>query len=361
MRRILVDYHHTSLLTSLNMLFGDRLHHMVYRPIGIEWFTEGFWAINNARETAEQFLSFDQEYQPKDGTPPLNKIVGDLTVSRDRTLGETPENGVYYCGTPEEIHRACTIDFFKKNKFDLVLCSIPQHIPLYKQLIEIYQPQAKLIYQVGNDWDFDTLHGMNVLASVRPRRVPDDVNAMFYHQEFDTNIFRKRVAMPTKNIHNYVNVLQEKPSAQADFDKLESLLGRKGFHFKSYGGQNRDGNVSGPHALAESMKDAMLVFNVKPGGDGFGHIIHNAYSVGRPVITRRSHYEGKLAAELLIPGTCIDLDSMSMPDAANRINRLYHSPMELVKMSKLAHDRFKQLVNYEAEAERIKQWLTTLL
>ncbi len=362
MKRILVDYHHTSLLTSLKMLFGDRLRYMLYRPIGIEWFDEGFWAINNARETAEQFLSLDQQYKPGDGTPPLNTFVPDITLQRDKVLGETPENGVYYCGFGSEINRACTLDFFKKNKFDLVLCSIPQHIEPFKRLIKEYMPDAKLIFQVGNDWDFETLGGMNVLASVRPRRVPDNVNVMFYHQEFDTNIFRKRLLTPTKKINSYINILQNTGQGWQDFTQLEEILQRKGFEFKSYGGQCRDGNIGGgPADMAESIKESMFVFHVKPGGDGFGHVIHNAYAMGRPVITRRSHYEGKLAAELLIPGTCIDLDECSIADAANRLVRLSHSPLQLAKMGKAAHDRFKQIVNYDLEGERIKSWLTNLV
>lgn len=354
-KRILVDFHHSTLLQSLIMLFEQRLGYKVYRPIGQDWFNEGYWKINDSAETAAQYLSLDQSFVPKDGTPALNKMV-----DQDLFDGESPETGVYYCGYPEygEVNRACTLEFFKNNDFDLVLSSIPQHIEPFKKLAE--EAGAKHIFQVGNDWDFELLHGLNVMASTRPRRAPDDVNVIFYHQEFDTQIFRPRRIKPNKKIYSFVNILQNHTQAWDDFQKLELLLERKGFEFATFGGQCRDGNINGPQALADKMAEAMLIFHVKDGGDGFGHIIHNAYSVGRPVIVRSSQYKGKLAQELFAPGTCIDLDTMSIPEAANVIVRLSHSPIQLVRMHTKTSERFRELVNYEVEAERIEQWLQTI-
>ena len=67
MSRVLCDFHHSSLLRSLVLLFEERLDMALYRPIGMDWFDEGFWAINNQRDTAEQFLK--PESQALDGTP----------------------------------------------------------------------------------------------------------------------------------------------------------------------------------------------------------------------------------------------------------------------------------------------------
>ncbi len=68
--RILTDFHHSSLMRAHVMLFEDRLGHEVFRPIGMDWFHEGYWAINDLEPTARQFLAFDS--QPFDSTPPLN-------------------------------------------------------------------------------------------------------------------------------------------------------------------------------------------------------------------------------------------------------------------------------------------------
>lgn len=353
MIRLFTDFHHSSLLRATNMLFGDRLHMMVYRPIGVEWYDEGYWAINNQPDTAKQFLDLDQAFTPGDNTPALNK----LTVERDQILGETQADGVYYCADPGNLtaHRACTLEFFKNNRFDYVIASIPAHVPLYEDLIRKYQPTAKLIIQMGNNWNIDNYAGKNVLASIAPTLTA--ANAYFYHQEFDTEIFRPTPVVPSKNIYSFVNVIQNTGIGWNDFLELERALAGQGFNFKAYGGQCRDGNKTGPRETAISMRAAQFIFHVKPGGDGYGHVIHNAYAVGRPVITRASHYAGQLAERLFIPGTFIDLDKYGRGEVKNIVTRLTYTPDELAAMGARAAERFREVVNFEHEAQEIKEWL----
>lgn len=347
MPRVLCDFHHSSLLRSLSLLFEDRLEMDLYRPIGMDWFDEGFWAINTQRDTAEQFLEFDS--QPIDNTPPLNNWRHDVGV-----------DGTYFVYDPgmRSTHRAATLAFFKKNKFDYIIASIPQHVVLFEQLIREYQPQAKLIIQMGNNWDLDRWKNYNILASIAPQ--PAEANIFFYHQEFDLTIFNDTPVQPVRKIFSFVNVIQQFPEAWQDYSELKRMMERLGWEMKAYGGQCPDGNMTGPHELASKMREAAFIFHVKPGGDGFGHIIHNAYAVGRPVITRPSHYRGQLAEQLLIPGTFIDLDRYNGPDVKNILTRLMFDPDALEAMGKAAANRFDEVVNYKSEAEGIKSWLTTL-
>jgi hypothetical protein len=356
--RVFTDFHHSSLLRSLVLLFEERLHMRVYRPIGMQWYSEGYWGINDNNATARQFLHPDQAWKPEDGTPPLNK----LTVERDQILGERREDGVYYVADPgrASAHTACTLEFFKTHRFDYVIASIPQHVPLFQELIRKYQPHAKLIVQVGNGWDLTQFSGLNVLASIRPSYSPTDVNLMVYHQEFDTDIFHPTENKPTKKIYSFINILQNMSLGWSDFQSLERMTRPHGIEWRSYGGQCRDGNVDGPIELAAKMREAMMIFHVKEGGDGFGHIIHNAYAVGRPVITRRRHYHGTLAERLLVPGTFIDLDGQSLPEAKNMITRLLYMPEELQRMGELAAKQFLQVVDYASEAREISKWLQNL-
>lgn len=354
--RVLVDFHHSSLLRSFYLTFEERLHHMVYRPIGMDWFEQGFWAINDSPDTAAQYLKPEGPANT-DNTPKLNE----LTRSRNETLGETVENGFYNCYDPGDnsFNRGITLEAFKSIRFDYVIASLPAHIPLFKRLIELYQPHAKLIVQLGNEWNIEHFQGLNVMASLKPRPV-HGVNVHFYHQEFDTEIFRPTVAEPTGKIYSFVNILQNHTLAWSDFSGLEHMLGRKGFTFSSYGGQCRDGNANGAFELADKMREAMMIFHVKEGGDGFGHIIYNAYAVGRPVIIRSHFYANKLAEELFVPGTFIDLDKMSLADAMNRINRLRFDPEQLANMSRRTAERFREVVDYPQEAEALRLWLSRL-
>lgn len=347
MTRVFCDFHHSSLLRSFVLLFERRLGMEVYRPIGMEWFDEGFWAINDQRDTAMQFLDIDS--QPRDNTPPLN----------------TPEwqkaDGTYEILDPgaKSAHKACTLAFFKNNQFDYVIASIPAHIPLFKRLIAEFQPNAKLIIQMGNNWNLEALEGENVLASIAPQFAPG-VNAHFYHQEFDLQVFHDTPVPAVRKVYSFLNIIQQSGIGWADYADLKRLLERSGWEFRAYGGQCPDGNMTGPHQLASKMREAAFVFHVKPGGDGFGHIIHNAYAVGRPVITRPSHYRGQLAEQLLVPGTFIDLDRYGRGEVKNILTRLIFDPDSLEAMGKRAAERFDEVVDYKREAREVWEWLTAL-
>lgn len=348
--RVLTDFHHSSLLRATNMLFGDRLGMEVYRPIGMEWFEEGYWAINDQEGTARQFLEF--EAQPMDNTSNLND-------GRKRQV-----DGLYSILDPgnSSTHRACTLDFFKNNQFDYVIASIPAHVPLFVALIALYQPNAKLIVQIGNEWPQELFAGHNVLASVKPRIFADSrTNAHFYHQEFDTDIFHHSPVPTDRKIYSFINILQNMPLAWSDFTGLEMVLkAKKNFNFGSFGGQCRDGNMNGPQELADKMREAMFIFHVKEGGDGFGHILYNAYAVGRPVIVRSSFYKHRLGEELLIPGTFLDLDKYNLPQAVDKIIELVDNPDLLQVMGQAATNRFHQVVDYDKEAKEIAAWLNQL-
>jgi hypothetical protein len=344
--KVFCDFHHSSLLRSLVLLFEGRLGTDVYRPIGMEWFDEGYWAINNLRDTAEQFLKVDS--QPVDRTPPLN-------------WAEPMVDGVYWVADPgaQTHHRACTLDFFKQQRFDYIIASIPAHVPIFEALRQKYQPQAKLIVQMGNNWDIDQYAGYNVLASIAPTLAPG-VNAHFYHQEFDLRVFNDTPVQPVRRVYSFLNVIEKSGIGWNDYSELKRQLERQGWEFRAYGGQCPDGGISGAEQVAKRMREAAFIFHVKPGGDGFGHVIHNAYAVGRPVITRPSHYRGQLAERLLVPGTFIDLDRYGRPGVKNILTRLMHDPEGLEAMGRRAAERFDEVVNFEREAEEIRAWLIAL-
>lgn len=343
--KVLTDFHHSSLLRATNLLFGDRLGMQVYRPIGMEWFDEGFWAINDQRDTAAQFLDYDS--QPRDRTPALNN-------------GSPIRDGVFWIQDPghSSRHRACTLDFFKHNEFQYIIASIPAHVPIFERLIQEFSPSTKLIIQVGNNWDLTPYVGKNVLASTAPHFAPG-VNVQFYHQEIDPT-FKPSPVPPTKFISSYVNILQNTGQGWADFVDLEKSLKQWGFVFSSFGGQCRDGNKNGPKELYDSMSEAQFILHSKPGGDGFGHIIFSAYASGRPVIARPSQYRGQLAEQLLVPGTFIDLDVHGRNGVAQIILNLSTKPEVVSEMGERAAKRFAEVVDYDKEAKEIAEWIEAL-
>ena len=344
---IFTDFHHNSLLRSFVLLFEDRLGAKVYRPIGMEWFYEGYWAINDLEETAKQFLDTKTTIIA-DKTPALN-VVSHI------------DDYIYNVYDPGHIttHKAISLNTFKQIKFDFVIASVPSNIPLFQNLIREYQPNAKLIVQMGNNWGESYAGGHNLLASIKDLGWKN-TNAVYYHQEFDTNIYKPINKFGFNKISSYINVIENNPGWQ-DFLSLEKLLQPQGVEFRSYGGQCRDGAfASGTMELSNSMQNNDFIFHVKHGGDGYGHILYNAYACGKPVIIRSSYYKDCLGEELFNSDNCIDLDTMSLEDASIKIKEIISNKDFLKQMSDAAYKSFTDHVDFAHDAEKIQKWLENL-
>lgn len=321
--RILIDLHHEGLLRSLKLLFETRLGHELYIPTGREWFEEGYWKLaepyNNHPSTISQYLE-----------------------------------------TKWEGYRAITLPEFKDTKFDIVIASTYDHVRVYGELVSKYQPQAKLVHQMGNDWpvDFDLVK--NLMSSTAPFPIPPGVNAVFYHQEFDTQMFSYQYPEKTKIARSFVNTMREDTifgQDLKDFIELERYLRYK---CEMRGASCRDGVVKEQSEIARLMQESEWGVHLKAGGDGFGHIIHNWAAVGRPVIFRGSQYRGKLAGRLLKHmETGLDLDLMTHYDLANFIRSM--SEGEHRAMCERMYAIFTQEVNFDKEEETIKSFLSNML
>lgn len=304
----------------------------MYRPIGLEWFTEGYWKIaepyNNNIGTVKQFL--EPGNTPTDGTPPLNQELSDCM----------------------------TLEQFKNTDIDIVIASIPAHIQAYKKLIKDYKPSAKLIYHIGNiGWHMDIPWNDvdNMMASVKQFPIKENKNVVFYRQEFDLKIFQPYhlALIKSPSIRSFVNVLPELDT----YYKLRDFLPE--FEFRAYGASCPDGVLNTVEAIAINMNMSTYGYHNKPFGDGYGHIIHNWMAVGKPVIVNLGDYENKLAGELLEDGvTCFDIDK-GVDFVANRIRNI--SKLEYVDMCTNVRERFKKIVDFEKDAMNVKEFLNKLI
>lgn len=352
---VFTDFHHASLLQSFILLFEKRLGGNVYRPIGMEWAEKGFWKVYDHPATQQQFLAIGGA--TPDGTPRLNEVAFDVQRIQD------PEPIIYYCQDIDsgQYNKAITFEGFMETKFDIVIASLPQHIEPFKRLCELHPNKPKLIYQIGNQWDVVGNSGIrNVMASAKIDSVPSDINFVQYHQEFDLDTFYPylSVFIPEKNICSFVNVFQSFPDWPL-FLEVERLLGD--WSFRSYGGQCRDGAAHGSEDLATGMRASRFIWHTKAGGDGYGHVLYNSAAVGRPIIYKKSYYEGKMGEELMIDGiTGINIDGLSPHEIALKI-QYYSQPDLYTKMCQAVRQNFKNCVDFDAEAEKIKVFLANLI
>ena len=338
MVNVLTDLHNGSLYNSLHLLFEKRLGFNLYRPIGEQWFHEGYFKIaepyGNYPGTISQYLAInDRPYDP------YTNLNGDLVES----------DGIYKIFSPEGNfeHKAITFDTFKNMKFDYIVGSHPLH-ECWEGLLQ-YQPTPKFIMQLGNE--NQTTNTQNVLSSVWAMSPRLGQNVCYYHQEFDLNEFTYEPPDNHTLIRSFVHLHPEKET----FDIYKSNLPE--FQMEAYG----MGTDLGPSQnIAKQMKESAFGWHIKP-ADGYGHILHNWYACGRPVIIRGDYYAGKTGGMLLEDGkTCIDLDKHNFTENLNMI-RYWSLPDHHKEMCKNAHDIFMKVCDFNSEAENIKTFLSNIL
>lgn len=304
------------------MLLEKRLRHQLYFPFGREWFDEGYWMI----------------------AKPYNDNPGTITQ---------------YLEAPCE-DRGVTFDEFINGDFDVVIASYIEHVRAYYKMIKKHNLKAKLIVQMGNEWEVDWNIVDNLLSSTKKFDVPSKKNAIFYHQEFDTDLFKfdVYVAGITHYATSFVHCLTDEGLHKKDwedFQELEKQLPE--LKFESYGVSCREGTVQKQTDIAIKMRDSKFAVHFKEGGDGYGHTIHNWFSIGRPVIYKGSQYKNKLAGELLVDGeTGFDFEKGNV---AQRIRDLTDEQYE--KMCFNVYNKFQEKVDFELEAENIKRFLKELI
>ena len=358
-----VDFHHASLLQSLILLFEKRFSSRVYRPIGLEWANKGFWAVYNHPATQLQYLTTDQGYRPIDGTRPLNTIIDSAYIH------ETDKDpGVYFCQDIDsgKYNRAITYEAFQKMHFSIVIASLPQHIEPYKKLSQSHWAKPRFIYQIGNAWDVPSSTFVpNVMSSaVITQR--EGIPHVTYHQEFDTQIFYADPVDVWKEkrngIYSFVNCFSVADYMREDYNLFQEVEKRMSdFSFRAYGGQCRDGAAHGTVNLANTMRSSRFIWHTKAGGDGYGHVIHNAAAVARPAIVKKLYYQGKLAENLMIDGeTCIAIDGLDYDQIVNKI-RYYDDPTRYAKMTYAIAENFSRVVDFDKEAEILSQFIDNLL
>lgn len=356
---VFTDFHHASLLNSLILLFEKRLQGQLFRPIGLDWHSKGYWRLADHPATAEQFLGMGQASTPVDGTERLNEVVDKI-------------DGVYYCHDigSHQTNKAITLDTFMRLPIDIVIASVPQHLESFLRLCDIHPNKPKFIFQVGNAWNLPPINSdprnkrINVLASAKiPEFQKQGYHVIEYHQEFNREIYRaKTVPEPGNKISSFVNCFNTDGLFMGDwalFQEVERLMPE--WEFKSYGGQCRDGAAHGDAQVAEYMHDAKFIWHTKASGDGYGHVIHSAAACGRPLIAKKSYYLGKLAEPLIKDGeTAITIDGLSPTEIKNKIEH-FSKPEEYSKLVSNTIKNFDELVDFDREYFSIREFVENLL
>ena len=331
--KVLADRHHHALFYSLQLLFEDRLGGVLYTPIGLDWWTEGFWRFGEGYgddRLAQQFLNIGPEWELS--------MFGDLYAGQDNHH-------------PGRVIHGVTLEQARQIKWDYVVATVQDNQRGFRRFAD--ESGARYVLQAGNtnqfiDWSLDPL----VIAT---NEMPIRGRGVRVHQEIDRETFAYRPPTDAKVIRSFVNCFDSTPCVERFWEARHRL---PEFTFGNHGIDGPEGNIETVAEIAELLAGSAFGWHDKVQGDGFGHIIHDWAAIGRPLIGHGAHYRGLMAENLwqdLV--TCIDLDRHTLEEAAILVREIMADPAKHEAMCKAIRAEFDQ-IDYDAEAEQIRALLT---
>lgn len=343
---VLADYHHSDLYESFELTLHDRLGFDVFRPIGLEWFTEGVWQhekLHHGDAVARQYL---QHWD-------TDTDCGDHWERVDTTH-------------PGRTYRMVTTEQFRAMQWDIVIASVHDNQVGFERIAR--QKGAKYGVHIGNqgqpvDWDLADFGLVSSFLYERPAKP-----FVIYRQEFSLTDFRFEWPPAEKDtVSSFVQCFPENAYPYAEFLDLARIV--PDLQWKVYGAYGTHpsdefacGNLPSTPKVAEAMRATRIAYHAKSWSDGFGHVIHNLAAVGRPLIGRASYYADKLAGPLWVEGvTSFDLDSHTTDELVGILRRLRDDDEYHWSISEGMAHRFRDIVDFDQDAENIRLLLESVL
>ena len=341
--KVLVDYHHADLYESLAMLFEDRFGWELYRPYGLEWWDDGYWNYErhmpHGRDIAAQYLS---------------------PWGSDKDLGDHFERDDE--SHPGRILKLLTLE--QALEVDIVIASLTENEEGFHRFAKSIG--AKFGLQLGNQGTVNRYDLADFSLFSTTREYTPWTPFVFYRQEFSLKDFR--FEYPPTESDVAATWVQCLPSAGEDWDRFTSLAKAtpelRWFH---HGHCNQDSgywrsNVRTTPELAAQMRAARIGIHFKQWSDGYGHVIHNLFAVGKPVVATASYYADKLAAPLFVDGeTSFDVQTRSKDEVVAILHRLASDDDFHRRISENAAARFSEVVDFDADADAIRAMFEKVL
>ena len=344
--KVLADFHHHDLWESLELLCA-RLGWTLYRPMGMDWFTEGYWNFERAWHgdaVARQYLE------------PWSSDHDGLRDDKSH---------------PSRSHRLLTLTEARDIRPDIVVATVAHnHEGLWRFAQEVGATfglhlgnvRFSAIDMAEDRWD---LASFGIVTSIMPG--PIGKPHVVCHQEFSLTDFRHEAPQPngTVRVSSFVNCFPENQRAYALFREVADLAPDIDWRIHgSYGQCALDPYAAGDLGRCADVGDAMrasdIAWHTKQWSDGFGHVIHNWFAVGRPVVGFESYYHNQLAGPLWQEGvTSFDITGRSADDIRGLIRSLH--PDRRARMGEAAAARFREVVNFDEEEQAIRAMFAQVL
>lgn len=348
-----MDYHHHDLWESMELLCA-RLGWDLYRPMGMDWYEAGYWNFERAWHgdaVAKQYLE------------PWGSDIAQLPW----------EPKYRYDQSHGHWQKLLTLEQARDLKPDIVMASVAHNHEGFARFAS--EVGATFGLQLGNvrfshidmaedRWD---LAAFGLVSGIMPAEPPKP--HVTYHQEFDLDDFRYEPPNGNEQftVASFIQCFVENPDAYAYFRATAGTA--PDFEWRvygSYGSRPEDeyaaGNIDRCGDIGTEMRKADVAWHTKQWSDGFGHVIHNWFAVGRPVLGYQSYYQNQLAGPLWQEGvTSFDLTDRTPEYAIGIIEALRADPDRHRAMCAAAAQRFREVVNYDEEEQAIRALFAQVL
>jgi hypothetical protein len=359
--KVLADLHHFDLYHSFQLLFEERLGWELYRPIGYDWMDDGYWNICDGKFPAvyQGYLSIENGFCARALQPYWSqREAGWARFATELVrVGEVKEEGDTYLikDLSKDIYqRGITLTQFKDESFDIIISSVPQHFQCFEDLRERYQPQAFHIFHIGSIVGCSVPpNARNVMTHAFSESIPSDANYVIYDQEFSTDTF----FYTSPNNHHTLKSYVHFPESQ---DLWEAMNIDWDFSFVGKTLADLGQTIIKSSDLAKCIQDSSFTWHIKLGGESYGHILHNSYACGRPVVINGFDYIGSRGERLLEDMvTCIDVTRRTPGQLREKL--LYAGRPDVHRnMCKESFSRFSEVVNFDEDFINLKLFLQRL-
>jgi glycosyltransferase involved in cell wall biosynthesis len=193
-----------------------------------------------------------------------------------------------------------------------------------------------------------------------------------YRQEFSLDDFRHELSTG-RDVSSFIQCFAENKSFYLEYLTYARDYPHE-FDWRVYGAYGTHpvdefaaGNLENTPKVAEAMRQTRIAWHAKWWGDGFGHVIHNLGATGTPIVGPLSYYYAlddgpKLAGEWFEEGvTVFDVDTRTRQEVVDLLRRLRDDEDFYREASTRLARRFREVVDFDADAEKVKALLESVL
>lgn len=325
MTTVLTDLHHFDLYYSFHKLFEERLGFKLYRPIGTQWSNCGYGFHNNEiGELVHNAYLSTESGQAKKSLKKLENFYASrfhlpqwaryrIELLRIGDIKKEKE-GLFFVEdlSKENFWHRCVPYLGLNLKPDILISSVPHHFQAFQEYINCikrldisYNPLHLFHMGYGDcEWEIPK-QATHLLLHCHPQLFKKDLEEKkfcIYRQEFDLNVFKQMDKEPQKKILCWVHY----PESEELMLKVAARLPEWEFKFMAKTLDLNSEVIVKSSELAEEIKSCAFTWHIKPGGESYGHIVHNSLACGVPVIINGNDFKDKPINDLL--STSIDID-----------------------------------------------------